>query len=95
MMSALSLAHSITETGDIPAGIALWQRRERRVTQWIQQVAFWYGQLAFLPPRLRTAAFRAISVSDRLKRRTILVASSRIPTGTRDSALALQGEDAR
>jgi 2-polyprenyl-6-methoxyphenol hydroxylase-like FAD-dependent oxidoreductase len=103
MMSALSLAHSITEADDVAAGIALWQRRERRVTEWIQQVAFWYGQLAFLPPRLRTAAFRAISVSDRLKRRTILVASSRIPTGTtgaglagaRNGALALQREDAR
>jgi 2-polyprenyl-6-methoxyphenol hydroxylase-like FAD-dependent oxidoreductase len=103
MMSALSLAHSIDEVGDIAAGIALWQRRERRVTEWIQQVAFWYGQLAFLPPRLRTAAFRAISVSERLKRRTILVASSRIPTGTagvglagaRDGTLGLQREEAR
>jgi 2-polyprenyl-6-methoxyphenol hydroxylase-like FAD-dependent oxidoreductase len=104
MMAALSLAASIQECDDIDAGIALWKRREKRVTEWIQQVAFWYGQLAFLPPRLRVAAFRALSVSDWVKTRTILVASTRIPTGTRGApggapgiagAPALQSEEAR
>ena len=39
-----------------------------------------------LPPWLRTAAFRAIGRSDAVKRRTILVASCRVPTGTAGSA---------
>ncbi len=69
----------------------MWKRRERRVTEWIQQVAFWYGQLAFLPPWLRTAAFRAIGLSDAVKRRTILVASRRIPTGTTGPARTATG----
>jgi hypothetical protein len=31
-------------------GIAAWSVSERRFTEWVQSVAFWYGQLAFVPP---------------------------------------------
>jgi 2-polyprenyl-6-methoxyphenol hydroxylase-like FAD-dependent oxidoreductase len=68
MMSALSLAHMVTRENDVPRGIAAWQRSERRFTEWVQKVAYWYGQLAFMPPALRNAAFRMIGASSALKR---------------------------
>ena len=85
MMSALSLAHLVTREGDIARGIAVWERRERRFIEWVQTVSYWYGQLAFLSPVFRNAAFRIIGASDTLKARTLLVAARRIPTGTRAS----------
>jgi 2-polyprenyl-6-methoxyphenol hydroxylase-like FAD-dependent oxidoreductase len=86
MMSALSLAHMVTREGDVIHGIAAWTRRERRFIEWVQTVSYWYGQLAFLPPFSRNAAFRAIGVSDALKGRTLLVAARRTPTGTGGTA---------
>jgi 2-polyprenyl-6-methoxyphenol hydroxylase-like FAD-dependent oxidoreductase len=82
MMSGLSLAHMVAQEGDVFRGIEAWTRRERRFVEWVQTVSYWYGQLAFLPPVFRNAAFRAIGVNDALKRRTLLVAARRIPTGT-------------
>jgi hypothetical protein len=90
MMSALSLAHFVAEQG-VQNGIAAWSRRERRFTEWVQTVAYGYGQLAFMPPGLRNLAFRAISRSEWLKSRTILVAARRLPTGT--EALAADRPD--
>ncbi len=81
MMSALSLAHCVAREGDVMRGIAAWTRRERRFTEWVQTVAYGYGQLAFAPPALRNAAFRLIASSAFLKNRTILVAARRVPTG--------------
>ena len=82
MMSALSLAHFVARESDVMRGIAAWTRRERRFTEWVQTVAYCYGQLAFTPPALRNAAFRLIASSTFLKNRTILVAARRVPTGT-------------
>ncbi len=82
MMSALSLAYMVAREGDVERGIAAWTRRERRFTEWVQTVSYWYGQLAFLPPVIRNAAFRAIGASDAVKGRTLLVAARRMPTGT-------------
>jgi 2-polyprenyl-6-methoxyphenol hydroxylase-like FAD-dependent oxidoreductase len=91
MMSALSLAHMVTREGDVARGIAAWTRRERRFTEWVQTVSYWYGQLAFLPPALRNAAFRAIGASDAVKARTLLVAARRMPMGTAADSLASKG----
>jgi 2-polyprenyl-6-methoxyphenol hydroxylase-like FAD-dependent oxidoreductase len=82
MMSALSLAHHVDAAGDVMRGIAAWTQQERRFTEWVQTVSYWYGQLAFLPPRLRTMAFRAVGASEALKARTLLVAARRVPTGS-------------
>jgi 2-polyprenyl-6-methoxyphenol hydroxylase-like FAD-dependent oxidoreductase len=92
MMSSLSLAHMVAREGDVAQGIAAWTRRERRFTEWVQTVSYWYGQLAFLPPAVRNAAFRAIDASDAVKRRTLLVAARRIPTGTRGARSQSAGD---
>jgi 2-polyprenyl-6-methoxyphenol hydroxylase-like FAD-dependent oxidoreductase len=84
MMSALSLAHMVNQEDGIGPGIEGWMRRERRFTEWVQNVSYWYGQFAFLPPALRNAAFRTIGASDALKRRTLLVAARRTPTGSHE-----------
>ncbi len=81
MMAALSLAHCVTRDGDVLRGIEAWKASERRFVEWVQTVAYWYGQLAFAPPAVRNAAFRIIGSTDFLKRRTIQVAARRIPTG--------------
>ena len=41
----------------------------------MQRVAYWYGQLALLPPTLRLAAFGAIGRSERLQAATLFVAA--------------------
>ena len=82
MMSALSLAHMVTREADVARGIAAWTLHERRFTEWVQTVSYWYGQLAFFPPPLRNATFRAIGAIDAVKGRTLLVAARRKPTGT-------------
>jgi 2-polyprenyl-6-methoxyphenol hydroxylase-like FAD-dependent oxidoreductase len=80
MMSGFVLAEAIERAGDVVAGIADWQRRQRRFTEWVQRVAYWYGQLARLPPSLRLAAFRAIGSSETLQAATLFVAARRDPT---------------
>lgn len=80
MMSAYTLADAIDRAGDIAEGLADWQRRQRRFTEWVQRVAYWYGQLALLPPAARTALFRTIDRTDWLKSATLLVAARRDAT---------------
>jgi 2-polyprenyl-6-methoxyphenol hydroxylase-like FAD-dependent oxidoreductase len=77
MMSGFVLAEAIHRAGDIACGIAEWQRRQRRFTEWVQRVAYWYGQLAVLPAPLRVAAFRAIGRSEALQAATLFVAARR------------------
>src|SRR6185295_15904097 len=43
MMSGYALAEAIGRTGDVIEGIAEWRRRERRFTEWVQRVSYWYG----------------------------------------------------
>ncbi|HEU0218033.1 MAG TPA: NAD(P)/FAD-dependent oxidoreductase [Stellaceae bacterium] len=80
LMSGYVLAEAIARAGDIGAGIAEWQRRQRRFTQWVQHVSHWYGQLALLPPSLRLAAFRALGRSETLQAATLFAAARRDPT---------------
>ena len=80
MMSAYVLAEAIDRADDIADGLAEWQHRQRRFTQWVQRVAYGYGQAALLPPSLRVAAFRAIGGSETLAAATLFAAARRDPT---------------
>jgi 2-polyprenyl-6-methoxyphenol hydroxylase-like FAD-dependent oxidoreductase len=80
MMSAFVLAEAVDRAGNIELGLAEWKRRQRRFTEWVQRVAYWYGQLALLPPAARIAAFRAIGRSEWLTAATLLAAARRDPT---------------
>ena len=80
MMSGYALAQAIAHNREICAGITEWKVRERWLVEWVQRVAYWYGQLALLPPGLRTAAFRAIDRRPGLKRATLLAAARHDPT---------------
>jgi hypothetical protein len=80
MTSAYVLAQLVEREPEIVNGIAEWELRERGFIQWVQRVAYWYGQLAFLRPGARTAIFKAVDGSEWLKRRTLLAAACRDPT---------------
>lgn len=80
MMSGFTLAETIDRLGDVRAGIAEWERRERGFTEWVQRVSDWYGRLALLPPAARTAVFRAVDRAEWLKSATLFVAARRDPT---------------
>jgi 2-polyprenyl-6-methoxyphenol hydroxylase-like FAD-dependent oxidoreductase len=80
MMSGFVLAEAVDRASDIEFGIAEWKRRQRRFTEWVQRVAYWYGQLALLPPPARMAVFRAIERSDWLRATTLFAAARRDPT---------------
>jgi len=80
MMSGFVLAEAIDRADDVTAGIADWQHRQRRFTDWVQRVAYWYGQLALLPPSLRIAVFDTIGRSETLQAATLFVAARRDPT---------------
>src|SRR5207302_2327069 len=67
MMAGYTPAEAIDRAVEVKAGIAQWQRREQAVTEWIQQVAYWYGQLALLRPTARTLAFCALDRSNWLR----------------------------
>ncbi len=77
MMSGFVLAHMIDREGDVPDGIAAWEMHERPFTEWVQRIAYWYGQLAFLPATARTAVFKALDASEWVKRQTLLAAACR------------------
>ena len=80
MMSGYVLAEALDRADDVAAGIAEWQSRQRRFTEWVQRVSYWYGQLALLPPALRLAAFRAIGSSESVQAATLFAAARRDPT---------------
>jgi len=83
MMSAFVLAHMIDREGDVLDGIAAWEMQERPFTQWIQRIAYWYGQLALLPASARTAVCKALNASEWVKRQTLLAAACRDVTALR------------
>ena len=83
MMSAFVLAHMIDREGDVLDGIAAWEMQERPFTEWIQRIAYWYGQLALLPASARTAVCKALNASEWVKRQTLLAAACRDVTAPR------------
>ncbi len=86
MMAALSLATWIKEVDNIEEGLSLWEKHDRRLIEWTQDVAYYYGELAFYPPKLRTAIFRFIQRSDWLKRKTIWITALHEPKGVQVSS---------
>jgi len=80
MMAGYTLAEAIDHAGEVTAGIAQWQHREQPVTEWIQQVACWYGRLALLSPTTRTLTFRVLARSKWLRDATLFFAVGRDPT---------------
>jgi 2-polyprenyl-6-methoxyphenol hydroxylase-like FAD-dependent oxidoreductase len=80
MTSAYVLAQFVDREANVTDGIAEWELRERPFTQWVQRVAYWYGQLAYLRPGLRTAVFKAVDGNEWVKRQTLLAAACRDPT---------------
>jgi len=82
LMGALALAVALDETDDVPAALASWERRQRPITELTQDVAYWYGQLAFLPQAIRRRLFALIDNTEWLKRRTILATALHVPIGT-------------
>lgn len=86
MMSAFVLAQMIAREGDVFNGIAAWQLHQRPFTEWVQRIAYWYGQLAFLPASARTAIFKALNASEWVKRQTLLAAAYRDVTAIRRNA---------
>jgi 2-polyprenyl-6-methoxyphenol hydroxylase-like FAD-dependent oxidoreductase len=89
MMSAFVLAHMIDREGDVLNGIAAWELQERPFTEWVQRIAYWYGQLAFLPRSARTAVLKAVNASEWVKRQTLLAAACRDVTATRRNSPSL------
>src|SRR5262249_42977553 len=63
MMAAFALAETIDRSNDVLDGLAEWELRERPFTDWVQWVAYRYGQLAFLPEGARTAVLKGIDAS--------------------------------
>jgi 2-polyprenyl-6-methoxyphenol hydroxylase-like FAD-dependent oxidoreductase len=83
MMSGFVLAHMIDRESDVLDGISAWEMQERPFTEWVQRIAYWYGQLAFLPASARTAVFKALTVSEWANRQTLLAAACRDVTASR------------
>jgi hypothetical protein len=83
MMSAFALAQTVDRADDVIDGLREWEMRERPFTDWVQWVAYWYGQLAFLPEGARTAILKATDASKWLQRRILLAAVGRDVTATR------------
>ncbi|MFL5269212.1 MAG: FAD-dependent oxidoreductase [Stellaceae bacterium] len=67
-----TLAQAIDTADDIIGGLVQWELRERPITQWVQWLAHWYAQLAFLPARARIAVLKTIDASEWAKRRILL-----------------------
>jgi 2-polyprenyl-6-methoxyphenol hydroxylase-like FAD-dependent oxidoreductase len=83
MMSGFVLAQMIDRERDVLDGIAAWEMQERPFTEWVQRIAYWYGQLAFLPASARTAVFKALDANEWVKRQTLLAAACRDVTAPR------------
>jgi len=56
-MNALALAVAIEETSSIEAGLNLWERRERPLTEHTQRVSSLYSEVTTLPSWLRSLVF--------------------------------------
>ena len=85
MMNALSLAEHVTESADIPAALATWERRERPLTEHTQRISTFLGRPATWPRPLQRGFFALAGRSRRiaeLRSRT----ARHVPTGTPGAA---------
>ena len=82
MMNALSLSVAMERcSGDIPAALEAWERRERPLTEHTQRVSNMWGALTNWPDALRSVAFKVVGRSKLLNKIRFKTASHR-PTGT-------------
>jgi 2-polyprenyl-6-methoxyphenol hydroxylase-like FAD-dependent oxidoreductase len=72
LASAYTLAQAIDRAGDIIDGLAQWELHERPITHWVQWLAHWYAQVAFLPAGARMAVLKTIDASKWARRRILL-----------------------
>jgi 2-polyprenyl-6-methoxyphenol hydroxylase-like FAD-dependent oxidoreductase len=72
MMTAFALAETLDRCNDLLDGLAEWELRERPFTDWVQWVAYRYGQLAFPAEGARTAVLKGVDASRWVKRRILL-----------------------
>jgi 2-polyprenyl-6-methoxyphenol hydroxylase-like FAD-dependent oxidoreductase len=59
MMNALGLAVAVDEAPDLASALALWERRERPLTEHTQRWTRVYGATIFLPEWLKSLAINA------------------------------------
>jgi 2-polyprenyl-6-methoxyphenol hydroxylase-like FAD-dependent oxidoreductase len=83
MMNALSLAVHLDRHGDVAAGLADWERRERPLTEHTQRVSVLLGLPTTWPAPLRRLFFRLAGRSTWVVRQRTRTAHHR-PTGTTD-----------
>lgn len=61
LVNALGLVAALEEAGDIGSALALWERRERPLTEHTQKWSLFYGRLAEWPAGLRSSALWTIN----------------------------------
>ena len=81
MMNALGLAIALDETPDVESALALWESRERPLTDHTQRLSTFYSAMTTWPEWLRGFAFRTVSKSGWLRKQYLRTALH-IPTGT-------------
>src|SRR5690606_10692015 len=81
MMSALGLAVALDEASDVPAALALWEKRERPLIDHTQRLSTFYSALTTWPGPLRSAVFW-LSANWRWMARQRTRAICHAPTGT-------------
>ncbi len=59
MMNGLGLAVAVAEAPDLAGALALWEQRERPLTEHTQRWTRVYGASLFLPERLKSLAINA------------------------------------
>lgn len=57
LVNALALSVALAATTSIEAGLALWERRERPLTEHTQRVSSLYSRVTTLPPVVRSLVF--------------------------------------
>lgn len=82
LMNALSLAAALEGSADVPSALDAWEKTERPLIQFSQNVAYRYGQLGGLPDAIRAPILKTIDRSNWLKTRSILALALHPPTGT-------------
>ena len=71
LTSAYALALAVDTADDIVGGLVQWELCERPITHWVQWLAHWYAQLAFLPVGARIAILKTLDASEWTRRRVL------------------------
>ena len=90
MMNALALAAALDEADSIEAGLELWERRERPLTEHTQRWSALYGRVTTWPEQARSLAFKALGKVGWMRRQYQRTANH-IPTGYKPDAVAARG----